>query len=210
MEAKLNGDGKGVLVRTRDANQFYLLLNRIVVEEGIGLEAVAPADDDVNSVLSVPDRQRRRSRMNALVSVRKSLVEAPWRLWTAQVMAILRVELRRNLWMRRRIAIYLVALGPVVLIGFHGLESPFGRHCNLSEDTEILAVIFQVFYLRLGIFFGCLGLFTWLFRGEIVEKSLHYYFLAPMRREVLVAGKFLAGLELPRSFSVLRCCSLSL
>jgi ABC-type transport system involved in multi-copper enzyme maturation permease subunit len=27
-----------------------------------------------------------------------------------------------------------------------------------------------------------------------VEKSLHYYFLAPLRREVLVAGKFLAGL----------------
>lgn len=50
VEAKLNKDGKGVLVRTRDADQFYLLLNRIVVEEGIGLDAVAPADDDVNSV----------------------------------------------------------------------------------------------------------------------------------------------------------------
>jgi ABC-2 type transport system ATP-binding protein len=50
VEAKLNNDGKGVLVRTRDADQFYLLLNRIVVEEGIGLETVAPADDDVNSV----------------------------------------------------------------------------------------------------------------------------------------------------------------
>ncbi len=36
-------------------------------------------------------------------------------------------------------------------------------------------------------------MFTWLFRGEVVEKSLHYYFLAPLRREVLVAGKFLAG-----------------
>jgi len=38
------------------------------------------------------------------------------------------------------------------------------------------------------------GLFIWLFRGEIVEKSLHYYFLSPIRREVLVVGKFLAGL----------------
>jgi ABC-type transport system involved in multi-copper enzyme maturation permease subunit len=38
-----------------------------------------------------------------------------------------------------------------------------------------------------------MGLFTWLFRGEIVEKSLHYYFLAPLRRELLVLGKFLAG-----------------
>jgi len=50
VEAKLSQDGKGVLVRTRDADQFYLLLNRIVVEEGIDVEAVAPADDDVNSV----------------------------------------------------------------------------------------------------------------------------------------------------------------
>lgn len=50
VEAKLNNDGKGVLVRTRNAEQFYLLLNRVVVEEDFGLEAVAPADDDVNSV----------------------------------------------------------------------------------------------------------------------------------------------------------------
>jgi ABC-2 type transport system ATP-binding protein len=50
VEAKLNHDGKGLLVRTRDADQFYLLLNRIIVEERIDLEAVAPADDDVNSV----------------------------------------------------------------------------------------------------------------------------------------------------------------
>ncbi|HEY6271585.1 MAG TPA: ABC transporter ATP-binding protein [Terriglobales bacterium] len=50
VEAKLNGDGKGVLVRTRDAEQFYLLLNRIVVDEDFALEAVAPADDDVNSI----------------------------------------------------------------------------------------------------------------------------------------------------------------
>jgi ABC-2 type transport system ATP-binding protein len=50
VEAKLNHDGKGILVRTRDADQFYLLLNRIIVEERIDLEAVAPADDDVNSV----------------------------------------------------------------------------------------------------------------------------------------------------------------
>jgi ABC-2 type transport system ATP-binding protein len=50
VEAKLNRDGKGVLVRTRDAGQFYLLLNRIVVDEDFALEAVAPADDDVNSI----------------------------------------------------------------------------------------------------------------------------------------------------------------
>lgn len=50
VEAKLNQDGHGVLVRTRDAEQFYLLLNKVIVEEQIDLQAVAPADDDVNSV----------------------------------------------------------------------------------------------------------------------------------------------------------------
>ena len=118
----------------------------------------------------------------------------PWQLWIAQTAAILRLEIKKTLWMRRGIWIYLLALVPVGLIGIHALKSPLGRHCTMAQDTEILAGIFQVFYLRFGIFFGCLGLFTWLFRGEIVEKTLHYYFLSPVRREVLIAGKFLAGL----------------
>jgi ABC-type transport system involved in multi-copper enzyme maturation permease subunit len=117
----------------------------------------------------------------------------PWQLWIAQTIAILRIEIKKTLWMRRGIWIYLLSLAPVVLIGIHAIDSPLGKHCNLPQDTQILAGIFQVFYLRFAIFFGCLGLFSWLFRGEIVEKSLHYYFLSPVRREVLVAGKFLAG-----------------
>jgi hypothetical protein len=38
-----------------------------------------------------------------------------------------------------------------------------------------------------------MGIFTWLFRGEMVERTLHYQFLVPVRKEVLVVGKFLAG-----------------
>ena len=41
---------RGVLVRTADADRFYLLLNRIVLEERSSIEAVLPADDDVQSV----------------------------------------------------------------------------------------------------------------------------------------------------------------
>jgi ABC-2 type transport system ATP-binding protein len=50
VEAKLHPDGNGLLVRTRDAEAFHRQLNTIVVEEGLDLEAVAPADDDVNAV----------------------------------------------------------------------------------------------------------------------------------------------------------------
>ena len=50
VEAKLAPDGKGLLLRTRDADGFYLLLNRVILEAGLEVESVAPADDDVNSV----------------------------------------------------------------------------------------------------------------------------------------------------------------
>lgn len=50
VEAKLNSDGKGVLVRTKDADLFYTMLNKIIVEEDFAVETVAPNDDDVNSV----------------------------------------------------------------------------------------------------------------------------------------------------------------
>ena len=65
---------------------------------------------------------------------------------------------------------------------------------NLGEDAVVFAGVFQFFFLRLAIFFGCLGIFMNLFRGEVLDRSLHFYFLAPIRREVLMAGKFLAGL----------------
>jgi len=132
--------------------------------------------------------------VSRIAELRKFLREAPWHLWTAQVAAILRTEIGRNFRHRRAIWLYLLAASPVLLIAGHAVESPLGRHCNLGEDTQVLAYIFQFMYLRAVIFFGCMGLFTWLFRGEIVQKSLHYYFLAPVRRPVLVVGKFLSGL----------------
>ncbi len=50
VEAKLHNDGRGLLVRTRDLDQFYGLLNRVAAEGLVEIEAVAPADDDVNSI----------------------------------------------------------------------------------------------------------------------------------------------------------------
>jgi ABC-2 type transport system ATP-binding protein len=50
VEARLLDDRSGVLVHTRDADGFYLLLNRIVRETGLQVESVAPADEDVQAV----------------------------------------------------------------------------------------------------------------------------------------------------------------
>jgi ABC-type transport system involved in multi-copper enzyme maturation permease subunit len=65
---------------------------------------------------------------------------------------------------------------------------------SLGQDSYIFAGVFQFFFVRLAIFFGCLGIFMNLFRGEMLDKSLHFYLLAPVRREILLVGKYLAGL----------------
>lgn len=65
---------------------------------------------------------------------------------------------------------------------------------QLAEAIQVFAGVFQYFFLRLAIFFGCVGIFVNLFRGEMLQQSLHYYLLSPVRREILLIGKYCSGL----------------
>jgi ABC-2 type transport system ATP-binding protein len=49
VEVRLHADGGGLLVKTRDADRFYRALNHLALD-GVGIESVAPADDNVNSL----------------------------------------------------------------------------------------------------------------------------------------------------------------
>ena len=49
IEISIHKDGRGLLLKTKDADRFYLTLNQIALN-GIEIESVAPADDDVLSV----------------------------------------------------------------------------------------------------------------------------------------------------------------
>ncbi len=50
VEAALHQDGHGLFIKTRNADTFYRLLNRIVVESNMDIESVSPVDDDLNAV----------------------------------------------------------------------------------------------------------------------------------------------------------------
>jgi len=117
------------------------------------------------------------------------------RVWVRQLLGVLRLELRKSFLSRRGWWIWLLAAAPVLLSTSHWLFEArrTAVHHSLGEDSMIFAGIFEFYYLRMGIFFGCVGIFSNLFRGEMLEKTLHYYFLTPMRRELLVVGKYLAG-----------------
>lgn len=113
-------------------------------------------------------------------------------LWSRQVGAILRLELKKNFFGKRSILVYLLAMLPVGLLILVEAINPLGK------TADQLFTIFSIFYnsmiLRTVVFFGCAWIFMNLFRGEIVDRSLHYYFLSSVRREVLVTGKYLSGL----------------
>ncbi len=121
-------------------------------------------------------------------------------LWTRQALAVARLEVGRNFFGLRALGLYLLALAPVGIV----LLLAWGRMLGLFSDpaTGIPAgdlareygAFFAQLQARLVIFFVCLLVFTRLFRAEVQQRSLHYYFLTPVRREVLVAGKFAAGL----------------
>ncbi len=120
------------------------------------------------------------------------LKQQPWGLWWLQARRLTRIEVRRNLFSWRATWIYFLAFVPTIILLIHAVFDRDGK-LAMSEDTMVLAGIVQFYYIRLGIFFGCLGIFSRLIRGEMVERSLHYYLLSPVRREILLLAKFAAG-----------------
>jgi len=120
------------------------------------------------------------------------LLSQPWRLWWTQATRLTAIEVRRNLFSWKASWIYFLAYIPVFIILIHVL---FDNHLTsgMEDDTNVLAGIVQFYYIRLGVFFGCLGIFSRLIRGEMIERSLHFYLLSPVRREVLLLAKFAAG-----------------
>jgi ABC-type transport system involved in multi-copper enzyme maturation permease subunit len=132
-----------------------------------------------------------RERLNAL----GQSAQLPWSLWGRQVAAVMRLELRKNFLSRRSLLLYLLAGTPLALLALLDLFPPPSNEFN---DFTLLSVMYAAIYngliLRTLIFFGCAWVFMNLFRGEVVDRSLHYYFMTPARREVLVVGKYLSGL----------------
>lgn len=124
-------------------------------------------------------------------------LETGWRLWRRQIVGILRLEVKKNFLSKRALPMYLLAAIPVlILMALALLDRGMQRgvRTNLAEAFVIFSNLHEALILRTVIFFGCAWIFMNLFRGEIVDKSLHYYFLSAVKREVLVFGKYLSGL----------------
>jgi ABC-type transport system involved in multi-copper enzyme maturation permease subunit len=140
--------------------------------------------------------------MNASVEVQDVKPVASghdWSLWLRQIRAILRIEVRKNFWGKRAILIYLLAAIPVFLMFLLSIVDAERGGADIRMDWQrsqmaFAMIIYRGLILQTVVYFGCAWIFMNLFRGEVVDKSLHYYFLCALRREVLVAGKYISGL----------------
>src|SRR5215213_2167068 len=109
-----------------------------------------------------------------------------WSLWRRQTMAILRLEIRKNFLGRRALLLYMLAALPIGLLSLLALfPPPTNEMQNFGQLSQVYAAVYGGLILRTLVFFGCAWVFMNLFRGEVVDRSLHYYFLSPVRREVL-------------------------
>jgi ABC-type transport system involved in multi-copper enzyme maturation permease subunit len=110
-----------------------------------------------------------------------------------QAWTIAQNEVRRSLFSRRSLAVYLLVGMPVALMLLRALFMPDSMRASSAHATTEFAEVFHFFLLRFVVFFANAMIFVRLFRGEILEKSLHYTLLAPLSRSVLVVGKYLGG-----------------
>src|SRR5436190_1618839 len=136
--------------------------------------------------------------MSSAIEVVQSKTEqrpSQWALWLRQVSAIFRFEIEKNFLGRRSLLIYLIALLPLLPLLVLAVFNPPGtRVKDINEYSTIYAVLYNGLILRTVVFFGSAWIFMNLFRGELVDRSLHYYFLSAVRREVLLVGKYFSGL----------------
>ncbi len=120
--------------------------------------------------------------------------QTPWALWRRQVAAVVRLELRKNFLGRRVFGLCLLALAPLVVALRAVVPRAVPDPGNMGDATQVMAVVYQTLVLRVIVFLGCVSIFGNLIRREVLDRSLHFYFLTPMRREVLVLAKYLTGL----------------
>jgi len=116
-----------------------------------------------------------------------------WRLWFQQARTLARHEIWRTFRTRRALPILLLTGLPIAFAVLRLMFMPNSLRADVSISVSHFSGMFLIFVLRFVVFFGCAAVFISLFRGEILERSLHYTLLAPVRREVTVLGKYAGG-----------------
>ena len=118
-------------------------------------------------------------------------------VWFRQLLAIVRIEFGKTLFSRRAFSCYALIAVPIAVLTVAAFDTnPDGSPVfeSIENARRIFAFMFSSLFIGGVLFLGNAAIFTSLFRGEMLDRSIHYYLLSPVRREILVLSKYLAGL----------------
>ena len=135
---------------------------------------------------------------NASLSFQPTLLEPGLSLWWRQFIAVLVPAIQRSLLSKRVLVALILILMPVGLLTMMGIDSMNAGSdkfmTNINRARMIFGIVYSTFMLAAVLYIGNALIFTSLVRGEILERSIHYPLLAPVRREILILGRFFGGL----------------
>lgn len=119
----------------------------------------------------------------------------------AQALTVLGIEAGQQLRGLGAAGLTLLAVLPSVpwAIGW-AVRAAFGDGPDLAGTTTVFAGLYQGFVLPLVLFFACVVVFTSAMRRDVRQRTFHHYLLCPLRREVLLAGRFAAGVLVAFAF----------
>ncbi|MCU0228356.1 MAG: hypothetical protein MUF01_12020 [Bryobacterales bacterium] len=115
-------------------------------------------------------------------------------IYLQQLLLLVRMDLAYHFFTTRALWLYLLAAAPVAITAIYAfVQLAYGPKGSFSNDILVYGNMMEFLYLRFLVFFGCLAVGTFLVRGEVLNRTLHYYFLLPIRREVFLVSRFLIG-----------------
>jgi len=131
-----------------------------------------------------------------------TLKEPGMSLWWHQFIAVLVPAIQRSLLSKRvLVALVLISLpfGLLLMMGLDSIASMDSTGSdkfmtNINRARMLFGIIYSTFILGAVLYIGNALIFTSLVRGEILERSIHYPLLAPVKREILILGRFFGGL----------------
>lgn len=117
---------------------------------------------------------------------------SPVALHWRQFKEIFKISLKKSFFSKQTLLIFVLALAPIFITLIAALEESSLKDINAGRQG--FGYIYAVLISGAVIFLGSAAYFISAFRGEILERSMHYYMLAPVRRDLIVYGKYCACL----------------
>ena len=117
-----------------------------------------------------------------------------------QIAGIFRMEFRKFVCQRESLISWLLASLPILFaLGQWAMFLAFKNslfqetmyvwdRTPMTVDTEtvVYSRLFKILILNGVVFFMALHIFSTVFKSDIAEKTLHLYFLAPVRRSIII------------------------